>query len=590
MRQDWSGEFGEERASIDGRVAFASAFLVLGCALIILLDRIGVPERLVALLGPMVALISLAVLGLLVHSMRVSRFYAAGRRVPAIYAGFAATTLIAALAASCLVALPAGVSLTDFGIGLAAGAAIAGLGVRPLVRKTGSFSISDLVAARFPGTVLRIAIALLVAVIAFALAHAGVEVAVRALNLWSGVPRPLAAALAGIVLVFMVGPGGFSGAMWGAVAAGAICVSAFALPLIVLTLGGNPLPFPVWGDEALWQRATAHLAGWNLLGGDPGAFSLWIVVALAVGLAVLVPVVAPAFGAPDRRSARRAGFISLLWLGLFGVLVTATIAASAVALVQDAVGQKPDRLSPALYAASKNGVFSICGTERTTPIALRQACTAWPGFKDNLREGDLAPRRDFLLLNLPMLAGLGTAFSGLCAAAFAALGLALASVSFHACATALGHDAFHRVRDAEALTSRRLAITRLLLIMMIIASTASASTTAIDPRAPIGIALVLSIATIAPLVALVLWSRATGLDALVVLVVGLVATEAALILAGGAMSAVHLAGASLVGGTLAFAAGILSSLLRGGDREFGAAFVRGIVHGRAEMPNWDRGA
>ncbi|MBV8851621.1 MAG: symporter-like protein, partial [Methylobacteriaceae bacterium] len=150
MRQDWTGEFGEERASIDGRVAFASAFLVLGCALIILLDRIGVPERLVAVLGPMMALISLAVLGALLHSMRVSRFYAAGRRVPSIYAGFAATTLIAALAASCLVALPAGVSLTDFGIGIAAGAAIAGLGVRPFMRKTGAFSIADLIAARFP--------------------------------------------------------------------------------------------------------------------------------------------------------------------------------------------------------------------------------------------------------------------------------------------------------------------------------------------------------------------------------------------------------------------------------------------------------
>ncbi|MBV9393891.1 MAG: symporter-like protein, partial [Methylobacteriaceae bacterium] len=158
MRQDWSGEFGEERASIDGRVAFASAFLVLGCALIILLDRIGVPERLVALLGPMVALVSLAVLGALLHSMRISRFYAAGRRVPAIYAGFAATTVIAALAASCLVALPAGVSLTDFGIGLAAGAAIAGLGVRPFMRKIGAFSIPDLIGARFPSTLLRIAI------------------------------------------------------------------------------------------------------------------------------------------------------------------------------------------------------------------------------------------------------------------------------------------------------------------------------------------------------------------------------------------------------------------------------------------------
>lgn len=590
MRQDWSGEFGEERASIDGRVAFASAFLVLGCALIILLDRIGVPERLVALLGPMVALVSLAVLGALLHSMRISRFYAAGRRVPAIYAGFAGTTVIAALAAACLVALPAGVSLTDFGIGLAAGAAIAGLGVRPFMRKTGAFSIPDLIGARFPSTLLRIAIALLVAAIAFAVAHAGVEIAVRALNLWTGISRPLAAALAGIVLVFMVAPGGFAGAIWGCVAAGAIFVSAFALPLIVLALGGNPLPFPVWGDEALWQGAIAHLAGWNLLGSDPGGISIWLVVALTVGLAVLVPVVAPAFAAPDRRSARRAGMVSLLWLALFGGLIVATIAASAVALVQDSLGQKPDRLSPALYAASKNGVFSICGTERTTPIGLRQACQAQPGFKDTLRESDVTPRRDFLLLNLPLLAGLGSAFSGLAAAALSALGLALAAIGFQACATALGHDAFHRVRDAEALTSRRLAITRLLLIIMIIASTASASSTAIDPRVPIGIALVLSIATIAPLVAMVLWGRASALDALVVVVVGLVGTEAAMILGGNAMSAADLAGASLIGGALAFAAGIASSLARGGDREFGTAFVRNIVHGRTEMPNWDRGA
>ncbi|MBV9394023.1 MAG: hypothetical protein JOZ84_06385, partial [Methylobacteriaceae bacterium] len=431
---------------------------------------------------------------------------------------------------------------------------------------------------------------LLVAAIAFAVAHAGVEIAVRALNLWTGISRPLAAALAGIVLVFMVAPGGFAGAIWGSVAAGAIFVSAFALPLIVLALGGNPLPFPVWGDEALWQGAIAHLAGWNLLGKDPGGISVWLVVALAVGLAVLVPVVAPAFAAPDRRSARRAGIISLLWLALFGALIAATIAASAVALVEDSVGQKPDRLSSALYAASRNGVFSICGTERSTPIALRQVCQAQPGFKDNLRDSDLTPRRDFLLLNLPLLAGLGSAFSGLAAAALSALGLALAAIGFHACATALGHDAFHRVRDAEALTSRRLAITRLLLIVMIIASTASASSTAIDPRVPIGITLVLSIATIAPLVALVLWGRATALDALVVVVVGLVGTETAMILGGNTMSAAHLAGASLVGGALAFAAGIACSLARGGDREFGTAFVRNILHGKTEMPNWDRGA
>jgi cation/acetate symporter len=590
MRQDWSGEFGEERASIDGRVAFGSAFLVLGCGLIILLDRIGVPERLVAVLGPMVALVSFAVLGALLHSMRISRFYAAGRRVPAIYAGFAAATLIAALAASCLAALPEGVSLLDFAVGLFAGAATAGLGVRPLARKAGAFSIPDLIGARFPGALLRLASALLVAVIAFALAHAGVEIAIRALHLWSGFSRPLAAGLTGIVLVFMVTPGGFAGAIWGSIGTGAIFVAAFALPLIVLALTGNQLPFPGIGDEPLWQSAAAHLDSWKLLGDEPGRFDVSIVAALTIGLAVLVPMVAPAFAAPDRRSARRAGLVSLVWLCLFGCLVVATIAASSVALLRDSIGEKPDRLSPALYGASKNGVFSICGVENSTPIGLRQVCAGRPGFKDVVREADVVPRRDFLFANLPLLAGLGGAFSGLVAAALAALGLAFASVSFHSCATALGHDAFHRVRDAQALTSRRLAITRLILIAAIVASTACASTTAVDPQAAIGLALVPSISAVAPLIALIFWSRASALDALVALAVGLGATGAVLISTGGAMAPVRVAEAALIGAGLGFAAGFISSLARGGDRQLGAGFVRTIVHGKAEMPNFDRGA
>jgi cation/acetate symporter len=388
----------------------------------------------------------------------------------------------------------------------------------------------------------------------------------------------------------MVIPGGFSGAIWGAIAAGAIFVAAFALPLIVLALRGTALPFPIIGDEALWETATTQLRGWNVLGGAPGSLDFWTIAALAIGLAVLVPVVAPAFAAPDRRSARRAGIVSLLWLCLFAGLATATVAASSVALVQNVVGQKPDRLSPALHAASKNGVFLICGVERLAPIALRDVCLTRPGFKDALRESDLAPRRDFLFTNLPLLAGLGSAFSGLVAAALAALGLALASVGLHACATALGHDAFHRVRDAEALTSRRLAITRLLLIAAIVAATAWASTTAVDSRAAIALALVLSIAAVAPLIALILWPRASARDALWALLAGLAVAGLGTMLGGTAASAAYIAGASLVGGVLGFAVGIGSSVMRGGEREMGAAFVRTILRGKAEMPDLDRGA
>ena len=238
---------------------------------------------------------------------------------------------------------------------------IAGFAVRPFARKSGAFSIADLIAGRFPGTDFPHCHRRSVAILAFALAHAGVEVAVRALNLWSGFARPLAAAVVGIVLVFMVAPGGFAGAIWGAIAAGAIFVSAFALPLIVLALGGNPLPFPGIGDQALWDRAVAQLSGWNLLGVEPSGFNLWIVVALAAGLSVLVPVVAlSAFGAPDRRSAWRAGCFDSLAPGF-----SAQSSLSRLPRVRWRWCRTPlaraGLSSPALYAASKNGDLQFAG-------------------------------------------------------------------------------------------------------------------------------------------------------------------------------------------------------------------------------------
>ena len=55
-----------ERASIDGRVAFAMAAFALGSGLVALLDRVGVPERIVGVLGPVLAMAGLALIGVLI--------------------------------------------------------------------------------------------------------------------------------------------------------------------------------------------------------------------------------------------------------------------------------------------------------------------------------------------------------------------------------------------------------------------------------------------------------------------------------------------------------------------------------------------
>ena len=74
MKKPLTDEYLLERAAIDGRVAFATAAFALSAGLVALLDRVGVPEPLVAALGPIAALAGLAIVGLLLRSMRISRF------------------------------------------------------------------------------------------------------------------------------------------------------------------------------------------------------------------------------------------------------------------------------------------------------------------------------------------------------------------------------------------------------------------------------------------------------------------------------------------------------------------------------------
>ena len=137
------------RAAIDGRVAFAAAAFLVLAGLVALIDRVGAPEGLVRLMGPIFVLAALATIGVLMRSVRVSGFYAAGRAVPAPYVGFAAVAVCAG------VTLPF-VSPNGQTLGAAA-SACGGIGfatavvvVGPYLRKTGAFSAVDALATRFP--------------------------------------------------------------------------------------------------------------------------------------------------------------------------------------------------------------------------------------------------------------------------------------------------------------------------------------------------------------------------------------------------------------------------------------------------------
>lgn len=579
-------EEARERDAIDGRVTFAIIAFVAAGGLIVLLDRVGVSERFVAAIGPTAALLALGLIGFLLRTMRISGFYAAGRAMPPVYAGFATAALATALIAPFTPPVSdlysgAGV-FAGFAFGLACAIFISG----PYLRKTGAFSISDLIGARFDNMALRLGAALLVGVSSLLAGMAGFETAVSALSTIAGLTRTASAFVIAVVLAIVAVPGGLSGVVWAAVAAAGVAIAGFALPLLLASFQGQPIPLTLIGDQEAWRRATSLISFWQGDSGQPVSFLL--ALGMALGMAASAPLIAPFLTVRGARAALRAGIGAGLWSIALAAVVAATVAASALGLLDQLGGRRPDRVPDQLYAASAAKLIKICEQNPRNWGQAREACQKQPGYAGTLRPQDISTRGAFLLTALPPLGGFGAAAAGLVWAAIAALGAALAAASLLTASIALGNDAIHRLRDKSALTSRRLAIVRAILLASIAACAVVCSARELDPRALIGVSLAFSAAGLAPLIALTLWPRARSGDAMFALAIGLGAAEALLLTGDGTVRG--LAGAAVVGCFAAIIAGIASSMIGGGDRSAGRRFVAAVWRSEGDVVAPDKGA
>jgi len=590
MKRPLTDEDLQERAGVDGRVAFAAAAFAIGAAIVALLDRVGVPERIVGVLGPALAIGGLSLIGMLLHAVRISRFYAAGRAVPAPYAGLALVALTVGFVLPFLPPVSGQAPLRSLAWGLALGFVIAAMVTGPLLRKTGAFSLPDLLAARFPHVGVRLGAVAVVAGASLAIAAAGYEQAVRIFEVSLGSSRGMASALVCLILLLTILPGGMSGIVWGATGAAGVLLAGLVLPLGILFAGGEQLPAPVFGDASTWEAASKLVASWH--GDVEGGGGYMLAAAVALGLGAMAPLLSPAITASDTQAARTAGWSSLVWSAIALAVIGVTLAMAAFVAEQWITGERPDRLPAFVYRASAGDLLQICGANVATPEAALAACKRTTGFGGLvLRTADYAPSGLWLILGLPELREFGVAFSGLIAAGLISVSLVFAAAGVQCFATALGHDALYRVRESHALTSRRLAMTRVVVAMGVVGLGIALAQTSIDPRKPIGLAIVLSAAAIAPLLALSLWPRAAGADAAVALLVGLCAAGAVIAYRGVTPDAQALAEAAVVACVAAFASGVAMSFLHsGGLATEGSAFVHGVLHGEIEVMNHDRGA
>jgi cation/acetate symporter len=581
-----------ERSSLDGRIAFVTAAFILAFAFVALLDRVGAPERFVAVLAPGIAIAGLSTLGFLLHSMRVSAYYAVGRAAPAAYAGFATAAVVAGLAFPFAAQFAGRSWFTGLCGGVFAGVAAIAFALGPILRKTGAFSLSGLLAARFPGLAPRLAVIVVAGAASICVALAGQRVAVEALVGLTGAGRLFCAFLVGGALLFVAGPGGLSGVLWASAAAAGVALIGLGLPALSLVFQGVTPLQPFSSGSAPAREAAALMERWgDLAPAWGGGANFLTALTTALGVTTLAPLLAPFVATRDERAARRAGVATLAWSFVLLSLMATAIAGGALSFSRAVTAHAPEHLPESLYAASARGQLTVCGKRAADPAQAREAC-ATKGLESGatLRPEDVAGSTPFLLAGAPELAGMGAAVSGLTVAALIALGMALASSGVQAFATALGHETLYRLRGEADLTSRRLAITRLALVSVTAFGAVASAAALFDPRALIDLALGLSAAGVAPVAALAFWSRAADHDALTTALVGLLSTAGFVLWSRGAPTGEVYALAPLVGATAGFGAGALSALSRPIATPENRAFVNAMLRGEGEVLERDKGA
>ena len=195
---------------------FAAVLFAVGLATLLVLGRIGVTDRLVRAIGPILTLLGLIVFGFGARNADLASFVAARRNAPPFYGGLA----LAALAAGIALCLDPG--LTSFSdpppLGAAAGMALGSIAIGPLLRRFGATSLNDVVATRFSGSPAAVVSAIAAWTVAALTTLAGFEIAVAAAETLVTPNRLWAEAIVATAVVLSVAPGGLAGVIWSAAA------------------------------------------------------------------------------------------------------------------------------------------------------------------------------------------------------------------------------------------------------------------------------------------------------------------------------------------------------------------------------------
>ncbi len=509
------------------------AFIIL----MAILNAIGVPNVIIGYLFVGFTIAIYAVIGVMSRTMQVGEYYVAGRRVPAIYNGMA--TGADWMSGASFVGMAGTLYLLGYNglayvLGWTGGYVLVAILVAPYLRKFGAYTVPDFLSARYGGNLARFMgiIVLFSCSFTYVVAQIFATGIISARFLGLDFTVAVYVGLAGILVCSMLG--GMRAVTWTQVAQYIVLIIAYLIPAIWMStvMTGVPIPQLMYGQalQGIMQLEQAqgivngHASTFVTGGFDPLNYFL-LILCLMVGTASLPHVLMRYFTTPSVREARS----SVAWSLLFIFILYFTAPAYAAfakwtmlelvqsGLTADNIAEKAGWMLN--WANADAALVRICGAAAVSAEAISAACSA-QGV-EQIGFANIALNADMIVLATPEMAGMPYVISGLVAAGGLAAALSTADGLLLAIANALSHDIYYKMIDPNAPTSRRLIVSRILLVVVAILAAYVASTRPADILAMVSWAFSLAAAGLFPALVLgVWWKRTNGAGAVAGILAG----------------------------------------------------------------------
>ena len=552
---------------------FASAFVGFFLVLLVLeqLEASGGQLQLAVLVGPLLLFVAIGAASV---TTSVGEFFAAGRRVPAVYNGlvFAVTAIggIGLIAFTGLFFLN-GFDTWFLAIGLSSGFLIMGIVISPYLRKYGAYTVPSYLARRFESRLIRLLTASIFAVPIVLLLVAELGMAVHAAVLLTGFAPAFLALVFAAVLVGTMVFGGMRAVGWVGTAQAIAAVIAIVvlsgmiglvmtnLPLAQLSFGPvlrqigrleeaqqissvvSPLfAYKLAGQDLTFvtQRLAAPFGSIGWAGFIAGTLTVMMGIA---GAPWLLPRCTTTLGVYEARK-------SLGWAIFFTGVIMLTLSTVGMFLrgmvMSDLVGRSADQLPAWFGQLSQMGLSGVNAGASELPLS------------------SFAFARDGVLYAVPVTAGFPDVVRYLVLAGAIAAALAAAATTAFALAAILAEDVYGGLKWEPASDAVRLNTARVMCVIVVVTGLLFYSIVSADPVELFLSAMALSAATAFPIVTLsIWWKRLSVVGTVFSLVVGFVLVVGLQLVSAGGVIEVATPVAGVIAAGAAFAAAIIASLV-----------------------------